>query len=93
MLMALEIILTIAAWKKGWKAWALVPLGIPVVVGFFIGLTMGFSAFSNGSAIVAGLMFDLIAVAVLIGMIANPRVKSESPTPVEKTDDSTNTEA
>ena len=41
MLLFIEIILTIFAWRKGWKWLSLLPVGICVAIGFFIGLTGG----------------------------------------------------
>ena len=38
MLLLLEIWLTITAWRKGYKALALIPLGLAVLIGFSIGL-------------------------------------------------------
>jgi hypothetical protein len=36
MLLILEIMLTIAAWKRGWKALALIPVGLAFLVGLLI---------------------------------------------------------
>jgi len=39
MIIIIEIILTIVAWTRGWKAQALIPMGSVFAIGFFIGLT------------------------------------------------------
>jgi len=30
--------LIVVAWKKDWKSWALMPVVIPLIIGFFCGL-------------------------------------------------------
>jgi glucose-6-phosphate-specific signal transduction histidine kinase len=68
----LEFFLVIAAWRRGWKGWALVPSAIGYSLLF---LLSSVSDSSDGS----GLML-VIAVGVLVGlifMIANPRTTDE----------------
>lgn len=67
MLLIIEIILTVAAWKKGWKAWALVPIGIPLIIGFIVGLTMDPSQ-SIDAAVAPLIVIELACVAVLAFM-------------------------
>ncbi len=38
MLLIVQILLTVVSWKRGWKALALLPLGIDVVLALFIGI-------------------------------------------------------
>jgi len=73
MLLVLEIILTIEAWRRGWKGWALLPLGVGFGVGFLIGLMMGAAGASEDSIFGICLVLDLVCIGVLIGMIAKPR--------------------
>lgn len=73
MLLLLEIGLTIAAWRRGWKAKALLPLVIGAGSAFLIGFIMGMSGISEDGAIVAGLLFDLACIATLITMVIKPR--------------------
>ena len=47
MVLIIEILLTIRAWRKGWKAWALMPLGIGVLMGFFVGVAAGAGGGTN----------------------------------------------
>lgn len=73
MLLVLEIGLTIAAWRRGWKGWALLPLGIGFGIGFLIGLIMSASGASEESIFAVGFLGDVICIGVLIGMILKPR--------------------
>jgi len=77
MLLVLEIILTIEAWRRGWKGWALLPLGGFFLLAFIVGFIMGAAGASEDSVFGMGLVFDLACIGVLIGMIAKPRVKTQ----------------
>lgn len=72
MLLILEIALGIAAWKRGWKGWAVLPVIAPFGIGFFSGLFMGPEVFESG---VIGMAFivELICIATLIGMVVKRR--------------------
>jgi hypothetical protein len=76
MLLILEIGLTIAAWKRGWKGWAVLPLVIAFFIGFFWGLV-------NGGPLEEllgfGIIFDVLCIVALIVMIARPRRKASCP--------------
>ena len=65
----LDIILTVFAWRRGWKALALLPMGIT----FFISLFLGFSEET------IGWLFILIIaeIGTLIFMVAKGRKKEE----------------
>jgi len=65
MLLILEIILTVKAWKNGWKALALLPLGLALGVGFVIGAAMAVSGGSMEDYWGFCLLGDLAAIAVL----------------------------
>jgi len=77
MLLALEIGLTVAAWRRGWKAWALLPLGIGIVTVIMFGAILGGSGVSNGSIMAIGFVLDLVYIGVLATMVAKPRQKSQ----------------
>lgn len=63
MLLILEIILTIVAWKRGWKSMALIPVGVVFCIGLIVGAT-GATAATIASLII----FDVICVIILIVM-------------------------
>jgi hypothetical protein len=78
--------LTITAWKRGWKGWAVLPLPLALVVQFVIGLILGATAPAGttvddlaGTAIAVALVIDLLAAAVLVGMIVKPRRSASEP--------------
>jgi hypothetical protein len=75
MLFIIEVILTIFAWRNGWRWISLIPVGICVLLGF----TAGFSAgLSGATSLNAGwlVIFDVIAIIALIVMI-NKKPKSD----------------
>ena len=65
----LEIILTIFAWRKGWRWWALVPVGICLLIGFIIGFLIGANGGSVNDIGAAGWIFDVGAIIALIFML------------------------
>jgi uncharacterized membrane protein YfcA len=77
MLLIAEIILTIFAWRNGWKWYALIPLGICMVIGFLIGLIVGMFG-GTLPALSPVLIFDLLAIVALIVMVCKkPKPESE----------------
>ena len=85
MLFIVEILLTIFAWRNGWKWLALLPVGIAFFIAFFIGLGIGYA---GGTVIPEGVIFiDLIAIGVLIYMTAKCKTPVEIPNkPENKTE-------
>jgi len=74
-MLLIEIILTIFAWRNGWKWLALLPIGIAMLMGFFIGYGIGYA---GGTQIPYEVMFiDLIAIVVLIVMCAKKKETNE----------------
>ena len=73
----LEIVLTIAAWRRGWRGWALLPLCICLLVGLVMGSAIASSGGSTRSmmqdSLVVGLIGDLITAASLVVMVIRPR--------------------
>lgn len=68
MLMVLEIILTILAWRKGWRWKALIPVAIAAGIAFFGGVaiaTSGGTAVNNGIFIIIDILL-VITQAVLV---------------------------
>lgn len=76
MILILEIILTIVAWKRGWKWLSLLPIGIGLLIGFLIGMGMANSSGSEISTV--GLILDLIIVAILAVMCIVKKNPKES---------------
>lgn len=79
MLLILEIWLTVAAWRKGWRGWALLPLGIGGGIAILIGAAVGASGGSIDQATPALLLFDLACIGTLIGMVARAPRRAQLP--------------
>jgi hypothetical protein len=80
MLLILEIMLTVTAWRKGYKGFALLPVGLALLAGFSIG------ANNPGADIFSVIWIDILAIIVLGIMIA---VAKESETDeVKETEES-----
>ena len=77
MLLALEIGLAIAAWHRGWKGWALLPLGIAAGIGFLGVLIIGASGGAEESALAIGLVGDVIGIGIVVAMVVKSRKKSQ----------------
>ena len=77
MLLILEIILTIVAWNRGWKWFALIPVGITFCIGFMAGLIVG-STGGSVADISWVTVLDIMAVIALIVMIARKK-ETEKP--------------
>jgi len=73
MLFILEIGLAIAAWRRGWKRWALVHLGIGFGIGLLTDLIITASGGSEESVFGVGLGIDIICIGTLIAMVLKPR--------------------
>jgi hypothetical protein len=78
MLFFVEVGLTAWAWTRGWKAKALLPLGIIIPIGFVLGLVVGVGGGDANIILVFGGLLDLIAIGVLIFMIAKPPARAYS---------------
>jgi len=78
----MDIVLAVFAWRRGWKAWALLPIGIAFFTSFFIGA----SGVSGGGAVALFLLIALAELSTLGLMVAKPRVSKQAdykPSPVE----------
>jgi hypothetical protein len=85
MLLILEIVLVIWAWKRGWKGWALLPIVVCAGVSFIYGFIFGGQDISLETLDAFTLIFDLGCIAALIGMIAKPRKVTVTPPPNTQT--------
>ena len=71
MLLIAEIILTVFAWRNGWKWLALLPVGIAFIIGLIIG--------ASGVTDLSGVIFiDIIAVIALIIMVSKSKKPEEN---------------
>jgi len=71
MLLIAEIILTIFAWKAGWKWLALIPVGVAFLIGFVIGTQLDSTASLTGLSWFS--LFDVAVIGILIFMIVKKR--------------------
>jgi hypothetical protein len=76
LLLFLEVVLTVRAWRKGWGAWALVPVGAMAAVAFTVGALLGPEVANTPLPIV----LELAAFAALIGL--NAAEPPAAPTPI-----------
>ena len=77
MLIIAEIILTVTAWRKGWRVWALLPMGIVLWIAFVIGVTIGASGASAENVFGVAFMLDISAIVALIIMTAKAPSRNE----------------
>jgi hypothetical protein len=73
-----EIGLTIWAWRRGWKGWALLPMAVSLLAGIFAAFVVGASGGSVDDVSGFGLVLDLVSIGVLIYMGARGRTTSPS---------------
>ena len=72
MLLIAEIILTVFAWRNGWKWLALLPIGICMMIGFCVGFIIGSNG-GNTSDISGVFILDIMAIIVLIIMVSKEK--------------------
>jgi len=72
MLLIAEIVLTVFAWKKGWKWWSLLPAGITLFSSFLLGIILGVSGYSLKEVRPFGILLDILLIIVLIIMVIKP---------------------
>ena len=79
MFLILEMILMVKAWRRGWRAWALVPLATTLFVGFLVGMAIAASGGTLDTPPPVLLLGDVACVGVLGVMSARPRSRAEAP--------------
>lgn len=72
MLMIFEILLTVAAWKKGYKWFALIPLAFTVFIAFGGGFVAGAMGGPLENILPYFLFLDVFCILVLVIMLAIP---------------------
>jgi hypothetical protein len=65
----IEIWLTVAAWRKGWRWRALLPFGGAFALMFLVGVGVASGGARVGDVRPLGLMSDLLVIGVLAAMI------------------------
>lgn len=83
LLLMVEIGLTVAAWRKGWRAKALLPLGILMAVAFLMGLAAEGSGGSIEAVMPLLLLLELACIGVLIRLAMRAPRFIASPTRAE----------
>lgn len=84
MLLILEIILTIFAWRKGWKWLALLPVGIGFTLGLIIGFATGVTGGNVNDIKPLAFVLDIIVFIVLIIMnVKGPKTTELPQTPIK----------
>jgi hypothetical protein len=69
MMLLIEIVLTIFAWKNGWRWYSLIPVGLGGLLAFTAGFAIGASGGSvDNMGWVA--IFDVAAIIALIVMVS-----------------------
>lgn len=82
--LAVEIGLTIAAIKRGWrKSVAWLPIGITYFVCLMMGLAIGASGGSPEGAIGLAFLLELICIGVLIAMVVRAPKRQKAVQPQE----------
>lgn len=88
-MLILEIILMIAAWRRGWRWRALVPMGVGMGLGFVIGGVIGASGGDVEDSKGLFILMDIVLIFILLFMSAwgpsaekaEPGVDAASPEP------------
>jgi hypothetical protein len=69
MILAAEIALTIAAWRRGWRGWALVPVACAFAFGALLGVAASAGGGSPGDVAGVGVLAELMVIVVLAIMV------------------------
>lgn len=77
MFLIIEIILTVTAWRKGWRGWALLPMGIVLGIAFVIGVAIEASGGSVENVFGVAFMLDILGIVALIIMTAKAPAQNE----------------
>ena len=75
----IEVLLTIKAWHKGWRGYALLPLGILIPAGFLLGAVIGASGGGVEQALPAGILLEVACIGILLRLAAKGPHKAPAP--------------
>lgn len=84
LMLIIQIILTVVAWKKGWGGKALLPMVIGLGLAFIIGLTAGLSGGSPRDIAAPLVLIDLSMLISMIVMVSRKPAKSEAAKEIEQ---------
>jgi hypothetical protein len=73
MLLFVEFILTIIAWKRGWKWWAILPAAIAMIAGFIVDLVVGALGMHDFYTGLVSIILDAFIILALVIMIIRRR--------------------
>jgi hypothetical protein len=83
MLIVIQIILTVVAWRRGWKVKALLPIGIGAVLAFGIGLPAALAGIPKHDILMPLLLIDLgMFVSLVVMIFRKPKLRIDEPYPV-----------
>jgi hypothetical protein len=68
-MMFIEIWLTVLAWRKGWKGYALLPMGVSFSLAFLTGIVVGLSGGSVDRLWSVGILLEVCVIVALILMV------------------------
>jgi uncharacterized membrane protein YfcA len=80
----LEIALTIAAWRKGWRLRALVPLASAITVGFLMGAAVGAAGGAIDNVMPLFFVTELVCLGALIVMANRTPINARVPKGIEE---------
>jgi uncharacterized membrane protein YfcA len=83
-MLIIEIILTIFAWRKGWKWLSLIPLGAALLLGLLMGFFVGASGGDLNAAKGLAIFLDLLAIVALIVMVSKKPASAMNSTPTQE---------
>ena len=73
-----EVPLTVVAWKRGWRGWALLPMAVAYALTFVLGIIEGLSVAATGTDLeplssASVVLITIVECGVLIAMIVRAR--------------------
>lgn len=79
----IEVWLTVVAWRKGWRGYALLPLAGLFCAGMLIGMSVAATGGKLEDVVGVAVLLELICIGVLIRLaVRGPRTVA-APAPVE----------
>lgn len=83
-MLIVEIILTIFAWRKGWKWYSLLPTGAALLIAFLFGTGIGASGGNVEAVTGFGVVLDvMVIIALIILNVKGPKSTEVIDTPVD----------